>query len=222
MTLMHPQLSFRRRPAASRLPPAAGRLPLAPRWLLLALLAGAFLLLAGCEQTGQMVAQPRYNPLAPSSFFPNGQSALMPVPGSVPFMATGSPNDPALTGLDTSGKPLKGWPVKVDAALLQLGQERYSIYCVPCHGTSAQGNGKVTGFGFPKPPDLLTNKTLSNGDIFNVITNGKGKMFSYGYRVKPPERWAIIAYLRAMQLKNGEVDPASLTPDQLNQIGSQQ
>ena len=204
MTLKHPQLPFPR------------------RLLLYGGLAVAFFLLAGCDQTGQMVQQPRYNPLSSSAVFPNGQSALMPVAGSVPFQATGSPNDPRLTGQDNSGQPVKGWPVKVDAALVQLGQTRYNIYCVPCHGSTAQGNGKVIGFGFPKPPDLLANKTLSNGDIFNVITNGKGKMFSYGYRVKPDERWAVIAYIRAMQLKNGSVDPTSLTPDQLNQIGSQQ
>lgn len=203
MTSKHSHFSFHRRLA------------------LLGGLAVAFLLLAGCAQTGQMVAQPRYNPLSSSSLFPNGQSAQMPVAGSVPFQATGSPNDPALTGLDASGQPVKGWPVKVDQPLVQLGQERYNIYCVPCHGATAQGNGKVTGFGFPKPPDLLTNQTLTNGDIFAVITNGKGKMFSYGYRVKANERWAIIAYIRAMQLKNGAVDAGALTPDQLNQIGSQ-
>lgn len=204
MTLKHPQI------------------PSPRRLLLYGGLAVAFFLLAGCAQTGQMVQQPRYNPLSSSAIFPNGQSAQMPVAGSVPFQATGSPNDPRLTGQDSGGEPLKGWPVKVDVALVQQGEERYNIYCVPCHGPTAQGNGKVTGFGFPKPPDLLTNKTLTNGDIFNVITNGKGKMYSYGYRVQPDERWAIIAYIRAMQLKNGSVDPTSLTPDQLNQIGSQQ
>ena len=212
MTFKLTQFSLHPRPA-SRKP--------ARRWLMASGLIAAFFLLAGCAQTGQMVAQPRYNPLSSSSFLPNGQSAQLPAPGSVPFQATGSPNDPALTGLDASGQPVKGWPVKVDAALVTLGQERYNIYCIPCHGPTAQGNGKVTGFGFPKPPDLLANKTLTNGDIFNVITNGKGKMFAYGYRVQPNERWAIIAYLRAMQLKNGAVDPAALTPDQLNQIGSQ-
>ncbi len=194
------------------------------RWLAGAALLIGFLLLAGCAETGEMLYQPRYDPLSASAIFPNGQSAQLPVPGTVPYASTASPNSPDMTGLDQNGQPVKGWPVTVDKNLVQLGADRYNIFCIPCHGPNGQGDGKAVSFGFPKPPDLLGNnaKSLSNGDIFQVITNGKGKMFSYGYRVKPDERWAIISYIRAMQLANGQVIPENLTPNQIDQIGKQQ
>ncbi len=195
----------------------------AKRWLLTAGLAIAILLLAGCAETGQMVDQPRYDPLEASAFFADGQSARPIVQGAVPYSDVVSPNSPLLTGLDTNNQPFTGFPVPVTKDLVLQGQARYNIYCIPCHGPVGAGNGMVTTFGFPKPPDLLgaNIKNLKSGEIFNVITNGKGKMFSYGYRVKPPERWAIISYLRAMQQKNGAVTAADLTPDFLNQIGQQ-
>jgi mono/diheme cytochrome c family protein len=194
------------------------------RWLVIAVLLVVFLLLAGCAETGQMVDQPRYDPLAPSNLFPNGQSALLPVAGSVPYTGTASTNDSAVTGLTDTGEPYKGWPVSVEKEMVQLGQERYNIFCTPCHGPNGEGNGKAVGFGFPKPPSLLgpEAKNLSNGDIFLVIANGKGKMFSYGYRVKADERWAVTAYIRALQIKNGAVSPQDLTPDQIDQIGKSQ
>jgi mono/diheme cytochrome c family protein len=196
----------------------------AVRWLAGSALLVVFLLLTGCAQTGQMVDQPRYDPLAASNFFPDDQSARLPVPGTVPYASTVSPNASFTTGQSEDGQPFKGWPVTVTKDLVQLGQERYNIYCIPCHGPNGEGNGKATGFGFPKPPSLLGNeaKKLTNVDMFLIIQNGKGKMFSYGYRVKPDERWAVIAYIRALQLKNGEVTPQELTPDQIDQIGKQQ
>ena len=83
-------------------------------------------------------------------------------------------------------------------------------------------DGHVTAL-FPKPPSLLADnaKALTDGQIFEIITNGRGNMFPYGYRVKPNERWAVIAYVRAMQLKNGAVNAKDLTPDEINQLGSQ-
>jgi mono/diheme cytochrome c family protein len=194
------------------------------RWAAAALLLAGFLLLAGCQQTGDMYAQPRYVPLGPSDIFPNGQSARLPVAGSVQYASTETPNSPAFTGLDDAGQPVKGFPVKVDKALVQQGMDRYNIYCIPCHGPAGEGNGKAVSFGFPKPPDLLgsTAKALANGEIFQIIQNGRGKMFSYGYRVNAQERWAIAAYIRALELKNGAVDPNTLTPAEIDQIGSQQ
>jgi mono/diheme cytochrome c family protein len=198
--------------------------PRAGRWLAAALLLAGFLFLAGCEQTGDMYAQPRYDPLGASDIFPNGQSAQLPVAGSVPYASTESPNSPALTGQDDKGQPAKGFPVTVTKELVQQGQDRYNIYCIPCHGPNGEGNGKAVGFGFPKPPSLLAAnaKGLANGDIFQIIQNGRGKMFSYGYRVNASERWAVIAYIRALQLKNGPADPATLTPADIDQIGKQQ
>jgi mono/diheme cytochrome c family protein len=193
--------------------------------LFIAALVIAVLALGGCAQTGDIVNQPKNLPLAQSDFFPDGRSARNPPAGSVSYSASGvSPNDPTLTGLGSDGKPVAALPVKVTAELVQKGQERFNIYCIPCHGADGAGNGKVTGFGFPHPPSLLADaaKGLSDGEIFQIIQNGKGKMFPYGYRVKADERWAVIAYVRALQLKNGKVTPQDLTPDLLNQIGKQQ
>jgi mono/diheme cytochrome c family protein len=184
----------------------------------------AAILLAGCAQTGQMEDQPRYDPLSASSFFANGQSARAPVPNSVTYAGDTPVSVPVQTGKDPNGNFYKGFPVPITLDLVKQGQERYSIYCVPCHGASGKGDGKVVTFGFSKPPTLLSDdiKTMDNGELFQVIQNGKGKMFPYGYRVKPLERWAIILYVRALELKNGPVNPADLTPDLVNQLGKQQ
>ncbi len=201
----------------------SGSLSQPRRWLGIAILAIALLLLAGCAETGQMIDQPRYDPLEASDFFPNGQSARPWEEGTVPYYGAISANSPVLTGQNENGQPYQGFPVPVTTQLVERGQERFNIYCTPCHGATGEGNGMVTNFGFPKPPSLLGDnaKALSNGEIFNIITNGRGNMFPYGYRVKAADRWAVISYLRAMQLKNGAVSPADLTPDELNQLGVQ-
>ncbi len=186
------------------------------------LFSGIVFLLAACAKTGNMDYQPRYRPLEASQLFPDGSSARPISTAIVPYQpGNQDPNDPALTGLDANGQPVQGFPATIDQALVQKGQDRYNIFCIPCHGPTGAGDGKVIPFGFSKPPNLLgdTVRSLSDGEIFQVITNGKGKMFSYGYRVKPDERWAIIAYIRAMQLKNGAVNPKDLTPADLSQLG---
>lgn len=183
----------------------------------------ALLFTVGCAQTGQMVEQARYEALEPSELFPDGKSARPFLPGTVPYQAEGSPNDPLLTGLTEDGEPVEDFPLEITQELVATGQERYNIFCVPCHGPTGEGNGRVTTqYGFTRPPSLLDGSQLSNGQIFNVIANGQGNMFPYGYRVKANERWAVIAYIRAMQLKGGAVQPAELTPDELNQLGAQQ
>jgi len=203
---------------------------------LLVLLVLATLLLAGCAESGQMAEQPRYDPLEPSQFFDGGTSALQLPEGVVPFaMHEGtspffegdgepmSPNSPVLTGLDEGGAPVQGSPLPVDGDFVTLGQERYNIYCVPCHGPAGEGNGVTVQFGMPKPPSLLEANAqgLTSGEIFDIITHGRGVMYPYGYRVQPNERWAIIAYVRALQLKGGPADPAALTPDELQSIEGQ-
>jgi len=193
------------------------------RWLAAAALAILFLFLAGCDQPGTMIEQPRYDPMESSELFPDGVSARAPVAGSVPYTGETSPNSPELTGLAEDGTPFQGFPVAVDADLLQRGEERYAIFCVPCHGPAGEGNGRVTQFGYEKPPSLLAEnaKGLSNGEMFEIIKNGRGKMFPYGSRVAAADRWAVIAYMRAMQTQNGAVNAQELTPEQIEQIGSQ-
>ncbi len=194
--------------------------PLRRTIALAALLAG-LLLLAGCAETGQMYDQPRYDPLEASTFFKDGMSARPIEPGTVAFLPNDSPTSPFWTGVDPSGDYYTGFPEQMTTDVVALGKARYDIYCIPCHGPTANGDGPVTTFGFPNPPDFHTDDAmydLSNGEIFQVIENGTGQMFSYGYRVKPSERWAIIAYVRALQVKNGPVDPQTLTPADLQQM----
>lgn len=193
--------------------------PFPGRWLKQAALVVGFVLLAGCAASGIMDKQPYNRPLSASTFFANGSSARPLVPGTVP-QTDQKVNDPALTGFTVDGQPLTGFPVPVTNDLVKRGQERFGIYCVVCHGVDGHGDGKAVAFGFPKPPDLLGSgvRSYTNGEIFGIITDGQGKMFSYGYRVKAPDRWAVIAYLRAMQLKNGHLTQ-DLTPSELEQIG---
>jgi len=190
-------------------------------WLALPALLAALFLLAGCAEAGQMDQQPRFDPLSSTTLFANGSSARPQVPNTVSYSSDNSANSPINTGLGDNGLPFLGFPMPVTQDLVGRGQARYNIYCIPCHGASGKGDGKVINFQFPKPPDLTGSDivALSNQEIFDTITNGNGKMFSYGYRVKPPDRWAIIAYVRALQLKNGPVNPTDLTPADLDQIG---
>lgn len=192
------------------------------RWAAVVTLTAA-LLLTGCAEAGQMIEQPRYDPLEPSELFADGRSARPFIPGTVLYSGDESPNRPELTGLNENDEPVTGFPVEVNAELLEKGQERYSIYCTPCHGQTGEGNGRVTGFGYPKPPSLLeaNAKSLTTGKVFDIITNGQGNMYPYAYRIKPEERWAVIAYMRAMQLKNGAPNLQELTPAELEQIGMQ-
>lgn len=207
------------------------------RRLLIVLLVLLSLLLAGCAESGQMAIQPRYDPFEPSEFFEDGMASRHPPAGSVPFaLSEGvspfadvegeeplSPNSPILTGVNVDGNPIEGFPLPVDQALVSLGKERYDIYCVPCHGPSGEGNGRAVPFGVTRPPSLIDDaaRGLTSGTIFQVITEGKGQMFPYAYRVNPHERWAIIAYIRALQINGGPADPASLSPADLQNIEGQ-
>jgi hypothetical protein len=189
------------------------------RWSGLAVLAAAALLLMGCQAAGDMAVQPYNRPLSASDFFSDGRSARSLVAGTVP-QTDQRVDDPALTGKGSNGDYISSLPVPVTNELIKRGQERFGIYCVVCHGVDGHGDGKVVTFGFTKPPDLLSDvvKEVTVGEMFDVIANGRDNMLSYGYRVKAPDRWAVIAYVRAMQLKNGHLTQ-DLTPQELQQLG---
>ncbi len=192
----------------------------AGRWscLLLALLA-----LAGCERAmHDMYQQPKDKPQAPSALFANGNSARTPPPGSV-AMAGGAGADssggrlgqlaPAHSSgralpLDEHGSPLVSGgstfanPLPVTKALLTRGQQRFEIYCAPCHGRSGDGAGMVVQRGFPAPPSYHTDRLRHAPDshFYQVISDGYGVMYPYADRINPHDRWAIVAYIRALQL----------------------
>lgn len=148
------------------------------------------LLLGGCQQ--KMADQPRYEPLDPSSFFADGQSSRPRVPGTVPRGALPQPLPDASAD----------FPVPIRMALLERGRERYNINCAPCHDRTGSGNGMIVQRGFPRPPSFHEErlKQAPPGHIYRVITQGYGMMASYANRVLPEDRWAIAAYIRALQL----------------------
>jgi len=102
-------------------------------------------------------------------------------------------------------------PVALTPQLLQRGQERFNIYCAPCHGATGEGNGMIVRRGYPPPPSYHIDRlrAAADGHFFEVITNGFGRMYEYGTRVPVEDRWAIIAYIRALQLSQ------HVTPEEL-------
>ncbi len=96
----------------------------------------------------------------------------------------------------------KSFPFPITREVLERGRDRFNIYCTPCHGMSGDGDGMIVQRGFRRPPSYHIERlrTAPVGHFFDVITNGLGAMYPYGYRVPPRDRWAIIAYIRALQL----------------------
>jgi hypothetical protein len=163
-----------------------------------AVLLTCCLLLTACQQ--EMAQQPRYEPLEPSSFFADGRASRPLVPGTV---ARGHlKTDTHLYAGQVNGKLADTFPFPVTRVMLERGQERYNIYCSPCHGRIGNGEGIVVQRGFQRPASFHIDRLREApaGYFFNVITNGFGAMYDYAARVTPEDRWAIIAYIRALQL----------------------
>ena len=181
-----------------------------------ALLVGLSLLV-GCKQ--KMGTQPRYEPLSASGFFDDGSSARQLLPDTV---ARGSlrADEQLYTG-KVDGQYVDTFPFTVDRAVLNRGQQRFNIYCAACHGEVGDGNGLLVHRGFLPPPsfhqDALRNAPV--GLFYDVITNGFGAMPSYNTQISVQDRWAIIAYVRALQLsQNANVE--NLPPDILQRLQS--
>jgi mono/diheme cytochrome c family protein len=179
--------------------------------------AGIFLL-AGCDNLHQdMGNQPKNKPLSPSDFFADGRSERAPVENTV---ARGALDNDELV----VAKESNNFPVPVNEALLERGEDRYKIFCTPCHGLQGDGNGMVAMRGMKHPPSYHIDRLRQspNGYYYDVITNGFGQMYSYSAQIPPRDRWAIIAYLRALQLsRNAHVAelPADVR-EKLNSGGS--
>lgn len=158
------------------------------------------LVVAGSACRQDMHDQPKYIPLRQSAFFGDERSARPIVAGTV---ARGQLREDTLlyTG-KVNGADATMFPFPIDAQVMARGHERFDIYCSPCHGRTGQGDGMVVRRGFRRPPsfhqDRLRNAPV--GQIFDVITNGFGAMPDYATPVPAADRWAIIAYLRALQL----------------------
>lgn len=151
-----------------------------------------------CRQ--DMHDQPRYEPLEASAFFKDGRASRPLIEGTV---ARGQLFiDEHLYKGKINGQDATSFPFAITPDKLERGRERYNIYCSPCHDKIGNGHGMIVQRGFRQPPSFHTERLREApvGYFYDVITNGFGTMYSYADRVKPHDRWAIIAYLRALQL----------------------
>jgi mono/diheme cytochrome c family protein len=153
------------------------------------------LVLAGCSLKQDMALQPKNRPLSPSEFFADGRSERPILENTV---ARGSLAEDALY----VGKDSNTFPLPLTRELMERGQERYGIFCSPCHGLQGDGNGMVVTRGMKRPPSYHESRLrqVPNGYIFDVITNGFGAMLNYSAQIPVRDRWAIVAYVRALQL----------------------
>lgn len=147
-----------------------------------------------------MHIQPKYKTYEPSDFFDDGRSARPPVAGTV---ARGQLRiDEQLYTGKVNGVESQTFPFAITANDILRGQERYNIYCSPCHDYTGSGRGMIVQRGFPQPPSFHIDRLRQAppGHYFDVISNGFGAMYSYASRVAPEDRWRIAAYIRALQL----------------------
>ncbi|HEY3563445.1 MAG TPA: cytochrome c [Casimicrobiaceae bacterium] len=185
--------------------------------------------MTGCEKAMQdMYNQPKYKPLAASPFWPDGRSARPDVAGTVAFSEGARAGTSSgrlervplpvaqapVYPVDEQGnvkadltpqspQPLVATnPLPIDRRTLERGRERFDIYCSPCHSIAGDGDGMVPRRGFPHPPSyhIARLRNAPDAHFYNVITQGYGMMYSYADRVAPADRWAIVAYIRALQL----------------------
>jgi hypothetical protein len=159
---------------------------------------GLALVTAGCRR--DMFVQPKSNPLKESDFFPDGGSSR-PLPEHTVARGHLDLDEQYYTG-KIGTNLVTTFPSPVTREMLQRGRERFDIYCAPCHGLTGEGNGMIVQRGFPAPPSFHIDRLREAppGHFFDVITHGYGIMYSYAQRVEPSDRWAIAAYIRALQL----------------------
>ncbi len=179
------------------------------------LAAGLALAAAGCRQN--MHNQAKVKTLAESDFFADGVGAR-PLPAHT--IARGFLRDtPFYTGLGPDGKPLATFPFPVTRTVLERGEQRFNIFCSPCHDRTGSGRGMIVQRGYKQPPSYHIDRLRSSpvGYFYNVITEGYGVMPSYASQIPPGDRWAIVAYVRALQLaQNARL--ADLSPDERQRL----
>jgi len=165
----------------------------------------------GCNEEllrQDMANQPKNKPLSESNFFADGRSERPLIENTV---ARGSiANDELVVPKDSNA-----FPLPVNQKLLERGEERYKIFCTPCHGLQGDGNGMIVERGMKHPPSYHIDRLRQapNGYLYDVVTNGFGAMYSYSAQIPPKDRWAIIAYVRALQLSRNA--KASELPESL-------
>ena len=162
---------------------------------------------------------PRYKPLAASTVFPKGSSAQPLVAGTMPrgFLH----EDEHLYTGKVNGEIATTFPFAITRADLDRGEERFNIYCSPCHGRTGEGNGMVVQRGFRQPPSYHVDRLrqMPAGYFFDVITKGFATMPDYSAQVSVEDRWRIVAYIRALQLTQ-QATTADVPPDELKKLTS--
>jgi len=175
-----------------------------------ALAAGLALLLgAGCRQ--DMHDGPYVERLEKSSFFEDGRSSRPPVAGAVAYGDLRA--DAHLYTGYVDGELASAFPMAVTRETVERGRTRFEIFCQPCHGSLGDGYGTIVQRGFQQPPSYHIDRLRSApaGHFYNVITNGYGRMYSFNDRIQVEDRWAIVAYIRALQLSQSA--PMSELPE---------
>lgn len=174
--------------------------------------------------------QAKYKPQAESAFFADGRADRSTPVGAVAFGRTSAAPDaaflkadPALfAGKNAKGEWMAGFPstVTVDAQFLEHGKDRYTIFCAPCHGALGDGNGITKQYGMGATPTYHDDRLrkMNEGEIFNTITHGKGNMLSYADKLSAEDRWAVIAYTRALQ-RAAHATPADVPASHKSELG---
>lgn len=176
------------------------------------LIVGCSLALGGCHL--DMYIQPKVKSQSENTFFENGMGSRLPVEGTIEY---GKANEDRVffTGYEADGKLTREMPIQVNEDVVARGKERFEIFCSHCHGYAGDGQGMIAqrGFDLARPVATYHTDRLRNmpvGHFFDVITNGYGTMYPQAGRIPPDDRWAIVAYIRALQLSQGA------TADQLD------
>jgi mono/diheme cytochrome c family protein len=166
--------------------------------------------------------QPRYNTLAESPMFPDGQASRPPVPGTVARgmlkedsllhtgrlegQSTDAPPQGSSAAATAADRPGQGFadlfPFPITAEVMDRGQANFNVYCAVCHDKLGAGDGMIVRRGYRKPPSFHTDRLrrAPAGYLFDVITNGFGAMPDYSAQISTEDRWAVVAYVRALQL----------------------
>ncbi len=170
----------------------------------------SLVLLTACPRLDPMQRQQKVRPYEASPYYPDGRAMRDPPAGTVPYASLA---DPAFaTGLGADGKPLARIPVELTADLLALGRRSFDVTCAACHGVLGDGESQVAlNMSLRKPPSLHQFRDLADGTIYRVVSEGFGLMPSYSGSLSARERWAVVAYVRALQLSQaaslGDVPP---------------
>jgi hypothetical protein len=180
-------------------------------------------LLAGCRQ--DMQDQPKFVPQRGTDFYADGRSARPQVDNTV---ARGQLHEDAYfsTGMQ-GGKEGDGMPFPVTMEVLERGQERYNIYCTPCHSRVGNGEGMIVQRGYRPAGNYHTPRLMAAplGHFFNVMTNGFGAMPDYAAQLTPADRWAVVAYIKALQLSQAATPadaPAGTQAEPLSRIAERE